>query len=162
LGMGYVPQTRNVFAELSVIDNLRMGGFTRRDTIEGDVAAVYELFPRLRERRRVRAGTLSGGERRMLSIGLTLLLRPKLLLLDEPSSDLAPATVAQVFGAIRRIRAELRIPVLLVEQNVRAALALADRVCVMVRGRMAMNLPTPQVDVAHLHALFLDGGVRTG
>jgi ABC-type branched-subunit amino acid transport system ATPase component len=160
LGIGYVPQTRNVFADLSVIDNLRMGGFARRDPIGDDLEDVFALFPRLRERRRVRAGTLSGGERRMLSIGLTLLMRPKLLLLDEPSSDLAPATVAQVFEAIGRIRAERKIPVLLVEQNVRAALALADRVCVLVRGRVALDVPAAQVDLSHLHSLFLDGGVR--
>jgi ABC-type branched-subunit amino acid transport system ATPase component len=161
LGMGYVPQTRNVFAELSVTDNFRMGGFTRRGSLDSDIEEVFALFPRLRERRRVRAGTLSGGERRMLSIGLTLLSRPKLLLLDEPSSDLAPTTVTQVFEAIGRIRTEKKIPVLLVEQNVGAALTLADRVCVMVRGRIALDVPTAQVDFAHLHALFLDGGVGT-
>ena len=160
LGMGYVPQTRNVFAELSVIDNLRMGAFARRDPIGPDLDAVFALFPRLAERRRVPAGTLSGGERRMLSIAKALLLRPKLLLLDEPSSDLAPATVEHVFAAIRRICGDWRLPVLLVEQNVRAALGLADRVCVMVRGRVALDLPAPQMQPAQLHALFMDGGVR--
>ena len=160
LGMGYVPQTRNVFADLSVLDNLRMGGFARRDPIDDDIEAVFALFPRLRDRRRTRAGTLSGGERRMLSIGLTLLLRPKMLLLDEPSSDLAPGMVTQVFEALRRIRETRRIPVLIVEQNVRAALDFADRICVMVRGRVALDVSRADVEVSQLHALFLDGGVR--
>jgi ABC-type branched-subunit amino acid transport system ATPase component len=98
----------------------------------------------------------------MLSIGLTLLLRPRLLLLDEPSSDLSPAMVKLVFDAIRRIRTETRIPVLLVEQNVRAALSIADRVCVMVRGRQALDISAAHLDMAHLHSLFMDGGVITG
>ena len=162
LGMGYVPQTRNVFGELSVLDNLRMGGFLYPASIRAGIEHVYELFPRLRERRHNRARDLSGGERRMLSIGLTLLLRPRLLLLDEPSSDLSPGMVTLVFEAIRRIRAETRIPVLLVEQNVRAALSIADRVCVMVRGRQALDVPAAGLDMAQLHSLFMDGGVRTG
>jgi ABC-type branched-subunit amino acid transport system ATPase component len=161
LGLGYVPQTRNVFGDLSVTDNLRMGGFLRRDPLGPAIEEVFALFPRLRERERARAGDLSGGERRMLAIGLTLLLRPKLLLLDEPSSDLSPAMVSIVFEAIRRIRAELGIPVLLVEQNVAMALTLADRVCVLVRGREALDTPAANLDLADLHALFLDGGVRT-
>ena len=161
-GMGYVPQTRNVFLDLSVLDNLKMGGFLHAASIAADLARVYDLFPRLYERRNNRARDLSGGERRMLSIGLTLLLRPRLLLLDEPSSDLSPAMVTLVFDAIRRIRAERRIPVLLVEQNVRAALGIASRVCVMVRGRQALDIAADKLDMEHLHALFMDGGVRTG
>lgn len=160
LGMGYVPQTKNVFAELSVADNLRMGGYLRRDALGPDIEHVFALFPGLRERRREQAGNLSGGERRMLAIGQTLLLRPKLLLLDEPSSDLSPAMVALVFDAIRRIRAETGIPVLLVEQNVTMALSLADRVCVLVRGREALDVAAPALKMADLHALFMDGGVR--
>jgi branched-chain amino acid transport system ATP-binding protein len=162
LGMGYVPQTRNVFADLSVLDNLRMGGYLHATSVRPGIEHVYDLFPRLRERQFNRARDLSGGERRMLSIGLTLLLRPQLLLLDEPSSDLAPAMVTLVFDAIRRIRAEMRIPVLLVEQNVRAALSIADRVCVMVRGRQALETAAGDLDMAHLHGLFMDGGVRAG
>lgn len=160
MGMGYVPQTRNVFPELSVIDNLRMGGFLQNATLRAGAEMVFDLFPGLRERRGMRARDLSGGERRMLSIGLTLLQQPKLLLLDEPSSDLSPSMVKLVFDAIRRIRAERRIPVLLVEQNVRMALSIADRVCVMVRGRLAFDAPAGQVEMAHLHGLFMDGGVR--
>jgi len=162
LGMGYVPQTRNVFAELSVLDNLRMGGFLHASAARAGIDQVFDLFPRLGERQRTRAAALSGGERRMLAIGLTLLLRPLLLLLDEPSSDLSPAMVALVFDAIRRIREQQHIPVLLVEQNVRMALQLADRVCVMVRGRQVLDVPVAQLDMGRLHGLFVDGGVRTG
>jgi ABC-type branched-subunit amino acid transport system ATPase component len=161
LGMGYVPQIRNVFSDLSVLDNLRMGGYLHATSLRPGIEHVYDLFPRLRERQHNRARDLSGGERRMLSIGLTLLMRPQLLLLDEPSSDLAPAMVTLVFDAIRRIRAEMHIPVLLVEQNVRVALSIADRVCVMVRGRQAFETPATDLDMGHLHSLFMDGGVGT-
>jgi ABC-type branched-subunit amino acid transport system ATPase component len=159
LGIGYVPQNQNVFADLTVLDNLKMGGFLRPSAFAREVGSVFELFPRLAERRRERAGNLSGGERRMLAIGLTLLLSPKLLLLDEPSSDLAPVMVDQVFAAIREIHRALAIPILLVEQNVAKALSLADRVCVLVRGREALDAPAGEIDPARLHALFLDGGV---
>jgi ABC-type branched-subunit amino acid transport system ATPase component len=159
LGIGYVPQNQNVFADLTVLDNLKMGGFLRPSAFAREVGSVFELFPRLAERRRERAGNLSGGERRMLAIGLTLLLSPKLLLLDEPSSDLAPVMVDQVFAAIREIHRALGIPILLVEQNVAKALSLADRVCVLVRGREALDAPAGEIDPARLHALFLDGGV---
>jgi ABC-type branched-subunit amino acid transport system ATPase component len=162
LGIGYVPQNQNVFAGLSVADNLRMGGYLRPRELGGEIARVFELFPRLKDRRRALAGNLSGGERRMLSIGLTLLLKPALLLLDEPSSDLAPAMVDLVFDAIREIHRRLSVPILLVEQNVDKALGLANRVAVLVRGREALDAPVGEVDRHHLHALFLDGGVRTG
>jgi branched-chain amino acid transport system ATP-binding protein len=161
LGIGYVPQNQNVFADLTVLDNLKMGGFLRPSAFAAEVGSVFELFPRLAERRRERAGNLSGGERRMLAIGLTLLLSPKVLLLDEPSSDLAPVMVDQVFAAIGEIHRALAIPILLVEQNVAKALSLADRVCVLVRGREALDAPAGEIDPARLHALFLDGGVGT-
>ena len=161
LGIGYVPQNQNVFADLSVADNLRMGGYLRPREVAAETAKVFDLFPRLRERRRELAGNLSGGERRMLSIGLTLLLQPKLLLLDEPSSDLAPAMVDLVFDAIGEIHRTLAMPILLVEQNVEKALGLAHRVTVLVRGREALDLPVSEVDRRQLHALFLEGGVRT-
>jgi len=161
MGIGYVPQDRNVFADLTVLDNLKMGGFLRPAAFADEVGSVFALFPRLAERRRERAGNLSGGERRMLAIGLTLLMAPKLLLLDEPSSDLAPAMVDQVFAAIREIHRTRDIPILLVEQNVDKALGLADRVCVLVRGREALDAPAGEIDPARLHALFLEGGVRT-
>lgn len=160
-GIGYVPQTRNVFLDLTVADNLRMGAFLRPRSFARDVEDVFALFPRIKERRRAMAGTLSGGERRMLSIGLTLLLKPKVLLLDEPSSDLSPVMVDTVFEAIARIHRELSIPILLVEQNVAKALTLASRVAVLVRGREAFDRPTAEVRIEDLHRLFIDGGVRT-
>ncbi len=162
LGIGYVPQTRNVFPDLSVLDNLRMGAFLHPDAFESGLDRVHDLFPRLRDRQHTRARDLSGGERRMLSIALTLLLRPRLLLLDEPSSDLAPATVTLVFDAIRRIRAEMGTPLLLVEQNVQAAMSIADRVIVLVRGRCALDVPAAELDKSQLHSLFMDSGARTG
>ncbi len=159
LGIGYVPQTRNVFAELTVGDNLRMGAYLQPAALADEIGGVFDLFPRLKERRSERAGNLSGGERRMLSIGMTLLLKPKLLLLDEPSSDLAPAMVDLVFEAIADIHRSRGIPILLVEQNVDKALSLAQRVAVLVRGHAALDAPAGEVDHRRLHALFLDGGV---
>jgi ABC-type branched-subunit amino acid transport system ATPase component len=160
-GLGYVPQTRNVFPDLTVADNLRMGAFLRPKSFARDVEAVFALFPRIRERRRALACTLSGGERRMLSIALTLLLKPSALLLDEPSSDLSPVMVDTVFEVIGRIHSELAIPILLVEQNVNKALALATRVAVLVRGREALDCPVADVRLDELKRLFMDGGVRT-
>ena len=160
-GIGYVPQTRNVFPDLSVADNLRMGAFLRPKNFAADVEEVFALFPRIKEKRKVLARTLSGGERRMLSIGLTLLLKPRILLLDEPSSDLSPVMVDTVFDAIARIHRELAIPILLVEQNVNKALALATRVAVLVRGREALDCPVAEVKLDELKRLFMDGGVRT-
>lgn len=160
-GLGYVPQTRNIFGDMTVIDNLRMGGFLRPKEFNHEVEAIYSLFPRLKERRNEKAGNLSGGERRMLSIGLTLLLKPRILLLDEPSSDLAPSTVDMVFQSISDIHTKLSIPILLVEQNVRKALEIASRICVLVRGHEALDVPVSEVDTQHLHDLFMDGGVRT-
>lgn len=161
LGVGYVPQNQNVFADLSVADNLRMGSYLRPRTPPEDLDRIYELFPQLKGRERDRASNLSGGERRMLSIGLTLLLPPKVLLLDEPSSDLSPLMVDLVFQSIRDIHAKLDMPVLLVEQNVDKALSLADRVIVLVRGREALDVPVDEVDHSRLHDLFLNGSVRT-
>ena len=160
LGLGYVPQTGNVFSDLSVVDNLRMGAFLRKDGIEPALPGLVDLFPRLGERLSARAGALSGGERRMLSIALTLLLEPRVLLLDEPSSDLAPATVDLVYEAIARIHRERGIPVLLVEQNIAKGLSISDRVLVMVRGRVAAEMAAADVEPARLHDLFMDGGVR--
>jgi ABC-type branched-subunit amino acid transport system ATPase component len=156
-GLGYVPQTQNVFAELTVRENLRMGAYLHPRTWPADAERVYDLFPALAQRREQRAGLLSGGERRMLAIGLTLLQRPRCLLLDEPSSDLAPAMVELVFAAVARIHAELGVPLLLVEQNVTLALRLARRVLVLVRGRCALDVPTAALDLAHLHRVFLEG-----
>ena len=161
LGLGYVPQTRNVFPDLSVLDNLRMGAFLHPEAFESGLHRVHDLFPRLRDRQHTRARDLSGGERRMLSIALTMLLKPRVLLLDEPSSDLSPVMVDTVFEAIARIHRELAIPILLIEQNVNKALALATRVAVLVRGREALDCPVADVRLDELKRLFMDGGVGT-
>lgn len=159
LGLGYVPQTKNVFADLSVADNLRMGCYLRPKELRARSEEVFALFPRLAERRRTLAGSLSGGERRMLAIGMTLLLEPALLVLDEPSSDLSPQMVEAVFAAIRQIHREKEVPILLVEQNVGIALELASRVVVLVRGREALAREAAEVDSRTLQALFLEGTV---
>jgi ABC-type branched-subunit amino acid transport system ATPase component len=157
LGLGYVAQTHGVFADLTVADNLRMGAWLGPRRWGTAAAEVLELFPALGGRTRQPAGQLSGGERRMLAIAMTLLLRPRLLLLDEPSSDLAPATVDLVFEAIGRIHRDRGLPVLLVEQNVAKATGLAHRAVVLVRGRAALDVPVGRLDLAHLHRLFLEG-----
>lgn len=159
LGIGYVPQTDNVFADLTVDENLRIGSYLRpRDAAAGR-KKVVELFPRLDERRGQQAANLSGGERRMLAIAQTLLLEPKLIAFDEPSSDLAPNAVDAVFDTIRTIHQSLSIPILLVEQNVEKALALADRIYVLVRGREAYESRVADVDMDHLRRLFLEGTI---
>lgn len=160
-GLGYVPQNKNIFADMTVADNLRMGAYLYPAELSKEAEKVYALFPRIKERRKDKAGNLSGGERRMLSLGMALLLKPKILLLDEPSSDLAPSTVDLVFRAIQDIHAQLNIPILLVEQNVNKALEIADRVCVLARGHEALIAPVNEIDTHHLHDLFMDGGVRT-
>lgn len=156
IGMGYVPQTQNVFGELSVLDNLRMGSFLRPKGFESRAGRIFDLFPLLAELRDKKAAQLSGGERRMLAIGLTLLLEPKILLIDEPSSDLAPAAVEQVYEIISNIYSRLGISILLVEQNVAKAMQIADRVYVLVRGKDALNAPTTEVDARKLRELFLE------
>jgi ABC-type branched-subunit amino acid transport system ATPase component len=159
-GLGYVPQVQNVFLDLTVADNLRMGAYLQSRAWEAAVEEVLDLFPALIERRREVAKHLSGGERRILAIALTLLMRPRLLLLDEPSSDLAPAMVDTVFDAIRRIHVEHGLPIALVEQNVAHARAIAHRVCVLVRGHTALDVPAAELDLGHLHYLFLEGKIR--
>jgi branched-chain amino acid transport system ATP-binding protein len=138
LGMSHVPEDRGVIAELTVEENLRLGALWRRD--RADLAAargeVYELFPRLGERAQRPASTLSGGERQMLSIGRALMGRPKLLLLDEPSLGLAPQLAARIMGVLRSLRDRTGLTVLLVEQNARSALSVADRGIVLNLGRI--------------------------
>jgi branched-chain amino acid transport system ATP-binding protein len=136
LGMGYSPQGAPVFPTLSVRDNLLMGGFTvPTDQVEKRVEKVEALFPSLRERNAVRAGSLSGGERQMLALGMLLVAAPRLVLLDEPSGGLSPAMVDRTYSAISEIAAELSASVLLVEQDVDQALRIASRVYVLSNGR---------------------------
>jgi branched-chain amino acid transport system ATP-binding protein len=143
-GVVLVPETRALFTDMSVEDNLQLGAFARwrqgaRD-LQAAMAEVFEIFPRLAERRRQAAGTLSGGERQMLALGRALMGRPKLLLLDEPSLGLAPKIVADIFRVIATLR-ERGIAVLLVEQNARAALQMASYGYVLEMGRVALHGP---------------------
>jgi branched-chain amino acid transport system ATP-binding protein len=139
LGIAQVPEGRQVFAPLSVEDNLRLGAWTRRrERLDAELAWVYELFPVLGSRRRVSAGTLSGGEQQMLAIGRALMAKPRLLLLDEPSMGLAPMLVEQILNVVRGLKQD-GLTVLLVEQNARAALAIADRGYVVETGRIATS-----------------------
>jgi branched-chain amino acid transport system ATP-binding protein len=139
-GVAHVPEGRRLFAAMSVEDNLRMGAFLRSDEgeIAHDLARIYQLFPILGERRRQDAGTLSGGEQQMCAIGRGLMARPLLLMIDELSLGLAPQTIEVLTEAIRRIRAE-GVSILLVEQDVLAALELADRAFVIDRGRVVAS-----------------------
>ena len=135
LGIAHVPENRRLFPGMTVEDNLRMGAYIRsaRARFAERLAYVYELFPRLRERRRQLAGTMSGGEQQMCAIGRALMSEPRLLLLDEPSAGLAPVVVQQVFGLVQRIRAS-GLTVLIVEQNVRQVLRVVDRAYLLEAG----------------------------
>jgi branched-chain amino acid transport system ATP-binding protein len=137
LGISHVPEGRRIFPQMTVLENLQMGAFQRRGSLQGDIARVYELFPVLDERSKQNGGTLSGGEQQMLAIGRALMSRPRLLLLDEPSMGLAPMIVTRIFEIIREIR-EGGTTVLLVEQNAAQALELADRGYVLEVGTVVM------------------------
>jgi branched-chain amino acid transport system ATP-binding protein len=155
-GIAQVPEGRQVFAPLSVEDNLRLGAWPRRNArLDAELASVYELFPVLASRRRISAGMLSGGEQQMLAIGRALMAKPRLLLLDEPSMGLAPMLVEQILDVVRGLK-QAGLTVLLVEQNARAALAIADRGYVIETGRIATSgssdelLADAQVQAAYL------------
>ena len=140
LGIAQSPEGRRIFARMSVLENLEMGAFARhdRDQIPSDLEHVFQLFPRLQERLRQRAGTLSGGEQQMLAMGRALMARPKVLLLDEPSMGLAPLLVETIFSIIRTINAE-GTTILLVEQNARMALQVAHRGYVLQSGEIVLH-----------------------
>lgn len=137
-GLAHVPEGRGVIGELTVEENLRLGGLWRGRGA-APLEEIYELFPRLEERRRQPASRLSGGERQMLSIGRALMARPKALLLDEPSLGLAPLLVSQLLGTVRALADTLGLGVLLVEQNARSALSIADRGIVLSLGRVVAD-----------------------
>ena len=139
-GLAMVPEGRGVFTRMSIVENLQMGAYIRNDKpeIAVDMAHVFMLFPRLKERRNQMAGTLSGGEQQMLAMGRALMSRPKLLLLDEPSMGLSPILVDKIFDVVREVRAQ-GVTVLLVEQNASRALAIADRAYVMESGLITLS-----------------------
>jgi branched-chain amino acid transport system ATP-binding protein len=147
-GMNLVPEKRELFAEMSVEDNLMLGAFDRfrrglRDQ-DQTLAEVYDLFPRLRERRAQLSGTLSGGERQMLAVGRALMAKPRLLMLDEPSLGLAPRIVREVFRIVEQLRG-MGVSILLIEQNARAALQVADYAYVLETGSVTLEGPAAQV-----------------
>ncbi|MGE5484487.1 MAG: ABC transporter ATP-binding protein [Ignavibacteriales bacterium] len=145
LGIAHAPEGRRIFGNLTVMHNLRLGAFLRsdRERIEEDLERVFRLFPRLKEREKQLAGTLSGGEQQMLCMGRALMSSPKLLLLDEPSMGLAPVLVQEIYREIRNIREQATI--LLVEQNAYQALRVADRGYVLETGRIVMEGPCEQL-----------------
>ncbi|HEV8649818.1 MAG TPA: ABC transporter ATP-binding protein [Actinomycetes bacterium] len=147
LGVAHVPEGRGTFPALTVDENLRLGAYLRRDAVgvRADLDRWYRVFPRLADRRGQAAGSLSGGEQRMLSIARALMLRPRLLLLDEPSLGLAPLVVRELFEVLGRVKREQHTTMLLVEQNANLALELADRAYVLEAGRMVLAGPASEV-----------------
>jgi branched-chain amino acid transport system ATP-binding protein len=147
LGIGHVPDGRGTFVHLTVAENLALGAYTRRDRAEvaADLDRVYGYFPRLKERVAQQAGTLSGGEQQMLAIARALMLRPRLLLLDEPSFGLAPLVVQEIFRILRRVNADDGVAILLVEQNANLALELAHDVYLLETGRVVMHGPAARI-----------------
>jgi branched-chain amino acid transport system ATP-binding protein len=141
LGIAHVPDGRGTFLRVTVEENLQLGAITRRDRagIAADIERVYSHFPRLKERRAQQAGTLSGGEQQMLAVGRGLMLRPRLMLLDEPSFGLAPRLVEELFEILRRVNEEMGVAMLIVEQNAALALELAEHAYLLETGRIVMD-----------------------
>jgi branched-chain amino acid transport system ATP-binding protein len=146
-GVAHVPDGRGTFLHLTTEENLRMGAYTRKDKaqVEQDYERIYGYFPRLRERRKQQAGTLSGGEQQMLAVSRALMLRPKLLLLDEPSFGLAPLIVRELFDILGEINKAERTSILLVEQNATLALRLADHAYVLETGKVVISGPADDI-----------------
>ena len=147
LGIAHVPQGRGTFSRQTVEENLQIGAMTRsgRAAIASDIERVYGYFPRLKERRTQQAGTLSGGEQQMLAVGRAMMLRPRLMLLDEPSFGLAPLIVEELFGILRTLNQSEKVSMLLVEQNAALALDLADHAYLIETGRVVMEGPAKQL-----------------
>jgi branched-chain amino acid transport system ATP-binding protein len=136
LGMGFVPQNNNVFTSMTVEENLEMGAFIRRDDISGTMAQVYDLFPVLKDKRRQPAGELSGGQRQQVAVGRALMTQPRILMLDEPTAGVSPIVMDELFDRIIQV-AQTGIAILMVEQNAKQALNIADKGFVLVQGRNA-------------------------
>ncbi len=155
LGLALVPEARQIFLPLTVEDNLRIGAWTRKDDISGDLERVYTYFPILKDFRSRLAGSLSGGQQQMLAVGRALMARPQMLLLDEPSMGLAPLVFKQIFSVLKSIR-DSGVTVFVVEQNVNAALQMVDRAYVLEMGRVTLEgtgkelLADPRVQAAYL------------
>jgi branched-chain amino acid transport system ATP-binding protein len=148
-GIAHVPEGRGTFAELSVLDNLRLGAFVRRGReSRDDLRRVYSYFPRLEERRDQQAGTLSGGEQQMLALGRAMMARPRLLLLDEPSLGLAPLVVEAIFETLARLNAAEGLTIVVVEQNANLALRTSSRAYVLEVGRVAVSGPSAELSKA--------------
>jgi branched-chain amino acid transport system ATP-binding protein len=143
LGIAHAPDGRGTFLRVTVEENLQLGAITRRDRagIAADIERVYEHFPRLKERRTQQAGTLSGGEQQMLAVGRALMLRPRLMLLDEPSFGLAPLVVEELFAILSRVNREMGVAMLIVEQNATLALDLAEHAYLLETGHIVMDAP---------------------
>ena len=139
-GITLVPEGRRVFADLTVLDNIKIGAYLRNDDLTGDIAWVYDLFPRLKEREWQLAGTLSGGEQQMLAVARALMSRPKVIMMDEPSLGLAPLIVKGIFDIIKEINRQ-GVTVLLIEQNANMALKIADYAYVLETGRITLSGP---------------------
>ena len=157
-GMAHVPEGRRIFTELTVLENLEMGAYTRNDysQIKEDMEEMFKLFPRLAERKKQLAGTMSGGEQQMLAMARALMSRPSLLLLDEPSMGLAPLFVQEIFKIIEKVNKEQDVTVLLVEQNANMALSIADRGYVLETGQIILEgtgkelITNPEIKKAYL------------
>lgn len=137
-GITLVPEGRRIFPDLTVLENIKIGAYLRKDSLDNDIAWVYELFPRLKERSWQMAGTLSGGEQQMLAVGRALMSRPKLLMMDEPSLGLAPLIVQDIFKIIKQIN-KMGVTILLIEQNANMALKTADYGYVLETGRISLS-----------------------
>jgi len=157
-GVAFVPQGRNLFGSLSVLHNLELGGITLKQGREERIAEILARFPRIRERQHNQASTLSGGEQKQLEVGRALLLRPRVILIDEPSIGLSPILSEEVFRLLRGL-ADAGTTVLMVEQNVRRALKYADRALVLEMGRLALDRPAAELlEDPDLNRFFLGGG----
>ena len=154
-GMALVPEGRRIFQHMTVQENLDMGGYCRGGDLNADIESVYERFPRLKERRKQVAGTLSGGEQQMLAVGRALMAKPKMILMDEPSMGLSPLLVKEIFAIIQEVNKQ-GITILLVEQNAKMALAISDRAYVLETGNISIEgnaadlLSDPRVKKAYL------------